>query len=117
MAHGSRVSSSNDEVRELGARLANLAGGRFAYVSTAFLELAEPDITQGLNGCVAAGFNQVVVLPYFLAAGRHVRDDIPRIVEAFAADNPQVNVKVAPYLGRSDGLAQMLLDSLSSMDA
>ena len=44
IAHGSRREASNQEVRELAARLERIAGDRFGRVIPAFLELAEPDI-------------------------------------------------------------------------
>ena len=46
-----------------------------------FLELAEPSIPDGIQRCIDAGATEVVVVPYFLSAGRHVSEDIPAEVE------------------------------------
>ena len=50
----------------------------------AFLELAEPSIPQGLAQCLALDAEEIIVFPYFLAAGTHVADDIPEALDAFA---------------------------------
>ena len=80
VAHGSRRAASNDEIRELTERLARQADGAFGRVSCAFLELAEPSIPDGIEQAVRAGAREVIVLPYFLSAGRHVAEDIPGLV-------------------------------------
>ena len=48
IAHGSRRQGANDEIRQLGERVASLDGNDYDGVVTAFLELAEPDIQQGI---------------------------------------------------------------------
>ncbi|MEW8014080.1 MAG: cobalamin biosynthesis protein CbiX [Candidatus Sedimenticola endophacoides] len=110
VAHGSRRDASNDEVREVARRLRALAGGRFSRVEAAFLELAEPPIPEGIAACCAAGARRVLVLPYFLSAGRHVVTDIPREVEQGRQRCPGVEVRLCGYLGGSDELPRLLLD-------
>jgi sirohydrochlorin ferrochelatase len=109
VAHGSRREASNEEVRTLAAALAPLARGRFDAVECAFLEIAEPSIPDGIEAAVGAGAREVVVLPYFLSAGRHVAEDIPREVEVKQVEHPQVRIRVAPYLGLGAGMAEILL--------
>lgn len=107
VAHGSRRESSNEEVRRLAAHLASQAGGRFEMVIAAFLELAEPLIPDGIQECLACGMEEVVVLPYFLSAGRHVVEDIP--AEVAKVDDKGATIRIAPYLGSATGLGAILL--------
>lgn len=109
IAHGSRREASNDEVRALTARLRELAGGRFVAVDCAFLELAEPSIPDGIQRLIDAGAHSVIVLPYFLAAGRHITEDVPALVEEKRADYPEVDIRIAPYLGTSGEIPRLLL--------
>ena len=109
VAHGSRREASNDEVRRLAASLAPRAEGRFDAVSCAFLEIAEPSIPAGIDAAVRGGAQEVVVLPYFLSAGRHVAEDIPREVEAKQQEYPQVRIHATPYLGLAEGVSDILL--------
>ena len=116
VAHGSRRDASNDEVRELTEQLRQ-ADGSFQHVACAFLELAEPSIPDGLRAAIAAGAGEVVVLPYFLSAGRHVVTDIPSEVAVVQAEHPDVAIRVAPYLGAADGVVQILLQQAAGNDA
>jgi sirohydrochlorin ferrochelatase len=108
VAHGSRRAVSNDEVRALAQRMARQAEG-FDLVDCAFLELAEPLIPEGIARCVARGAAQIQVLPYFLAEGRHVAEDIPREVAAGRLAHPGVVIHLLPHLGLAEGLAGLLI--------
>lgn len=110
VAHGSRREASNDEVRQLTDHLRALAGDEFVQVECAFLELAEPSIPDGIDCCIAEGAREVVILPYFLSAGRHVVTDIPEIVSASQTRHPDVSLRIAPYLGRAPNLVTSLLE-------
>ncbi|WP_455365139.1 sirohydrochlorin chelatase [Kaarinaea lacus] len=109
IAHGSRRAASNDEVRKLAERVSRLTDSGFDEVSAAFLELAEPSIPDGLEACIQRGATEVVVFPYFLAAGRHVVEDIPEEIAPIVARYPQVNVQVAPHLGRAFELPEIII--------
>jgi sirohydrochlorin ferrochelatase len=108
VAHGSRRESSNEEVRRVAAQLAEQAGETYAVVLAAFLELAEPLIPDGIEQCLDAGMDEVVVLPYFLSAGRHVVEDIPAEV-AKVNNRTNATVHIALYLGAAEGLSGILL--------
>jgi len=110
VAHGSRRDASNDEVRRLTDTLRAAAGNEYAQVECAFLELAQPSIPDGIDCCVAEGAREVVILPFFLSAGRHVAKDIPEIVDASRLRHPDVALRIAPYLGQSDKLVGSLLE-------
>lgn len=108
VAHGSRRESSNEEIRELTRRLRAL-NEAFDAVDCAFLELADPSIPDGIRSLIRAGAREVVVLPYFLSAGRHVIEDIPGDIAKVAPDYPEVEIRQAPYLGAAAGVVELLL--------
>ncbi len=110
IAHGSRVDSSNDEVRRLVSRLEAATTGQFNFFECAFLECAEPSIPQGVQRCIDAGATQVLVLPYFLAAGRHVREDIPAELQKKREEHPGVEIRMCDYFGKSQGVTDLLLE-------
>lgn len=109
VAHGSRREASNDEIRKLTERLRTLSGDRYPMVECAFLELAAPSIPEGIDCCVRQGASEVVILPYFLSAGRHVAADIPEEVEGKVQQYPDVEIRIAPYLGSSQQIPELLL--------
>ena len=109
VAHGSRRDASNDEVRCVASRLREQADKHFAYVSCAFLELAEPSIPDGIQECIDQGASSVEVLPYFLSAGRHVSKDIPQEVASMQQKYPEIPIQIRSYLGSSEQIPSILL--------
>ena len=109
VAHGSRREASNEEVRALSELIGKKCGERYQLVKAAFLELAEPSIPNGIEECIKAGASEVVVMPYFLSAGRHVATDIPQEVAPKQQQYPDITIRIAPYLGAADGIAELML--------
>lgn len=109
IAHGSRREASNDEIRALTRRLRSAGGARFNHIDCAFLELAEPSIPDGIEALIQNGAEQLTILPYFLAAGRHVTEDIPEQVAQKRREHPQVGIEIAPYLGTAADIPHLLL--------
>jgi len=109
IAHGSRREASNQEVRELAARLEQIIGERFDRVTPAFLELAEPDIPTGVDLCVESGTTTITAVPYFLSAGRHVANDIPTELEKAMRKHPAVTIHQSDYLGKHESVPELLL--------
>lgn len=109
IAHGSRRAASNDEVRQLAERVRSQAGAAYETVETAFLELAEPSIPDGLAALAAGGATEIVAFPYFLAAGTHVAQDIPEAIAEFTREHPSVKVRLTPHLGASATLPDAIL--------
>jgi sirohydrochlorin ferrochelatase len=108
IAHGSRQDEANDDLHHVVAALRRR--GAFAVVEAAFLELAEPDIDAGASACVAQGAERVVLLPYFLSAGVHVRRDLTAARDRLAARHPHVGVRLAEPLGRHPLLLEIVAE-------
>lgn len=110
IAHGSRRAASNDEVRALAEVVRAQPNQAYDHVETAFLELAEPSIPDGLKALAARGATEIVAFPYFLAAGTHVAQDIPEAIAEFTAAQPAVKVRLTPHLGASAVLPAAILN-------
>ena len=106
IAHGSRNPAANADLDHVAAELRRR--GSYAIVETAFLELAEPTIAQGGQRCATAGAGCVILLPYFLSAGVHVRDDLTRHRDELAAQFPSVQFVLAEPLGRHPLLVEVV---------
>ena len=96
VGHGSRREEANEDVREASRRIAKLGG--FPLVQAAFLEIREPNISEGFSRLVQQGARHVVVHPYFLSPGRHTRGDIPVEVSEAAAQHPGVTYRITEPL-------------------
>ena len=106
-AHGSRVESANQAVRDIAAQM---AASRSEVVEAAFLELGQPDLADAVARLVARGASHIVVIPYFLTLGTHMRRDLPRLAEEAARQNGGVEIQVTSPLDGHPALLEALLD-------
>ena len=109
IAHGSRKAEANEESARLAERVERRGDGAYSTVKAAFLELAEPDICTGVDHLVERGAEEIVVVPYFLARGRHVARDIPEELERAVSQHPEVRIRLAPYVGQTDAMTELVL--------
>lgn len=117
VAHGSRRAESNEEVELIAKKLLALTKSDFSDVRYGFLELAEPSIPDAIIQGIQSGAESVTILPYFLSAGRHVTVDIPNEVLTVQKQYPQCPIIIAPYLGASENLLQVIATmALSAKD-
>ena len=106
-AHGSRIESANQAVRDIAARM---AASRTDVVEAAFLELGEPDLAGATARLVARGASRIVVIPYFLTLGTHMQRDLPRLAEDAARKNGGIEINVTSPLDGHPALLEALLD-------
>ena len=73
-------------------------------VCLAFLEIMVPDIHAAGADLVAQGCGEIDVLPLFLGAGGHTRNDLPPLLEALRAAHPRVVFNLHPAVGEAPAL-------------
>jgi len=105
VAHGSRRTPANLEVYLIGEKLEKQLGRE---VVTCFLELGEPNIPEGVDRALAKSPGEIVVLPYFLTQGRHLEEDIPKILSEKARAYPETPIRVLDYVGKHPKLVDLL---------
>ncbi len=113
--HGSRRAESNESLEEV----ARLFAGRFPgtpIVEAAHMELAMPDIAAAYDACVRRGAKRVVILPFFLAQGKHWTRDIPSLTSQAAGKHPGTSYQIAEPLGIDDLILDLLKKRLDADD-
>ncbi len=113
-AHGSRIESANQAVRDVAARLA--AEGD-QVVEAAFLEQGQPDLAGAARRLVERGAARIAVIPYFLTLGTHMQRDLPRLVQDAARRNGNIEMQVTSPLDGHPALLQALLDRAREAEA
>ena len=109
--HGSSVASANEAVRMIAARAA--VEGAWDLVETAFLEAA-PRLDKAVQNLVAAGAEEILVLPYFLTLGIHLQRDLPKLVDELSREHC-VPIRVAEPLDGHSELSRILVDRASGL--
>lgn len=109
-AHGSRRDSANIAVIELAAKLALPA---YKSIKVGFLELASPSIQETIEA-VASCTHQIDVYPLFLSPGKHLEDDIPKLVSDMRHEYPKIAIRLLSSLGRAEHLADFIAAQINS---
>lgn len=106
-AHGSSVASANEAVRVVAADAAS-AGG-FETYEVAFLD-ALPNLRDAVGKLMERGVSTVLVVPYFLTLGIHLKRDLPALAADLLSENEGLEIRIAPPLDGHPGLSRILAD-------
>ena len=86
---------------------------RFPMVLCAYLEITPPSILDAIDQCVRQGADEILILPYFLLMGNHVKFDIPRIVSSAKRKYRfMAKIKLCPYLGYHEKITAVVKQRL-----
>jgi len=77
--------------------------------SIAYMELAEPSLDAVIHEGVAAGAREFTIIPLFLAAGRHLRKDVPAMIEGLERATG-ARIKLSAPIGENPLLGQAIKD-------
>lgn len=107
-AHGSSVESANEAVRITARRIEE--SGNFPHVATCFLDGGKPDLPAAVEQLLASGATRILVVPYFLTVGLHLKRDLPDLIAVVQAQHPGLTIQVTPPLDGHPQLGQILLE-------
>ncbi|OUR78608.1 sirohydrochlorin chelatase [Alphaproteobacteria bacterium 46_93_T64] len=95
--HGSRDEGA---VTEFAAVAKGIAERLPQYaVGSGFLEFATPIIRTGLDNLVESGHNHILAVPGMLFAAGHAKNDIPSVLNAYAASQDNLKISYGRELG------------------
>ncbi|MBL8515263.1 MAG: CbiX/SirB N-terminal domain-containing protein [Betaproteobacteria bacterium] len=100
-AHGSSDPAWARPFEALRDRVAAREPGR--AIALAYLERMHPSFDEAVDTLNAQGVTRISVAPLFLAPGGHVREDLPRLIEAARARTGIV-FDLRSVLGESDAM-------------
>ena len=70
-------------------------------VESGFLELMRPSFTEAVDSLVARGATEIVVVPIFMAAGVHIRKDLPQLAAQAMDRHSNLEITLAPPVGEA----------------
>jgi sirohydrochlorin cobaltochelatase len=96
-AHGARDpgwARPFEEIRE------RVRASRPEYpIELAYLELMAPTLEEAIDSLAAQGASAITVFPLFMAQGGHLKQDLPRILEAIRAGRPHLPIALETAIG------------------
>lgn len=115
VAHGSRHPGVSAALDQLAAAVAAESGPERIDISTAFLDLTEPDLGTVAAALAAAGHERAIVLPLLFTQAFHARVDLPETVRK-AAQDTGLDLVTADILGTGGDIEAILVDALTDAD-
>ncbi len=113
--HGSRDDAAITEFERLAQRVAERLPER--AVSHGFLEFARPTIGTRLDALREAGVRAIDAVPGMLFAAGHAKNDIPSVLNNYAADHPELTIRYGRDLAIDPRLLQAAAERIDSVDA
>ncbi|OHD10405.1 MAG: hypothetical protein A2086_09085 [Spirochaetes bacterium GWD1_27_9] len=107
IGHGSR----SKEAVETFDKIVNLVKQKTTYdfVCGSHMELSEPSIEKSVLQIMEKDIKYIIVVPYFLYEGNHIKFDIPEILEKIATKYTGLKFKIAKPIGFEPLLADILI--------
>ncbi len=105
--HGSKKKKANKMLDSLGKMVQKKC--KDIFVVCAHMELAYPNIQESFTLCAKAKVDFIKVHPYMLSFGRHVQEDIPRLVKQAALKYPNIVYEITPPLGLHEKIVDVIL--------
>lgn len=81
-----------------------------ALVEPGFLELMRPTFDEGIACLVDQGATRIVVVPIFMAAGSHVKKDLPRLAGDAMDRHPGLAIELAAPVGEIESVLAAMAD-------
>lgn len=106
-SHGSVLCGAGQNLFELARHMRER--GDAPIVEVGFLNYSEPPFAEAFRHCVEQGATNITVVPYFLVAGKFVKEDLPKQIKKVQSTFPHVKVRVADAFRFHPLLADALL--------
>ena len=111
-AHGSR---EPDWARPF-ERIASQLRKEFR-VELAYLERMTPSLDEAVTALASSGLKRVRIVPVFLGAGAHIREDLPKLAAEARARHAGVEIVLEPTIGErkeiTDAIAALISKGIS----
>ncbi|WP_341876885.1 CbiX/SirB N-terminal domain-containing protein [Defluviitalea saccharophila] len=110
LAHGSREKSTEQTLQQVVKYLGEIFSEEI--IETAYLQFSNLDLHTGLEKLRAKGVDNIIVIPYFLFEGVHIKEDIPKEIDKYLKENKDVKITMGKTLGADKRLAEILADRI-----
>ena len=105
-AHGSSNPSWREPFDAIVERVSALAPD--ARVELAFLEIMSPNVNQVVCDCALDGIRHIRIVPLFFGVGKHVAEDLQKLIEAVRVEFAEIEIEIASAVGQSEAVREAM---------
>jgi len=112
IAHGSKKEISNEEFIKMVENI-KIKDKSYDLIDGSFLELASPSFEESIIKMVKKGVDKIFIYPFFLNSGKHVKVDIPNIIDRFTNEYSNISFTTLEHFGKSRYIEDIILKDIS----
>lgn len=119
--HGSKLPYNKELLEELASSVEKALG--IGRVEIGLMEFNSPSIEEGLAKLAEGGAERVIVIPVFMALGKHTIEDIPAILgmekgeQHTVVEEPKTGKELEIYydepLGKDERISEIVIDRIN----
>ena len=87
-----------------------LARAPGTLVEPGFLELLRPTFDEGIDSLVRQGATEILIVPIFMAAGSHIKKDLPLMAASAMDRHPALSIGIAAPVGEAQPVLAAMAD-------
>jgi sirohydrochlorin ferrochelatase len=106
LGHGSRAQGAADDMEKVVARLKETLD--YDIVVSCQMSGLGVQFPDAFDKCVGLGATEIIVIPYFLHFGVHLRQDVPEMMREKLAEYPNVKAILGKNLGFDEALVDIV---------
>ena len=113
LVHGSRQKETKKELEDF---IKEISQG--IIIQSAYMEIQQPNLQEAVKLLIKKKCTKISILPFFILAGRHMREDIPKQVQESQDLFPNVKLKLLKHLiqlsGAKTALGELIKRNLNN---
>lgn len=113
LGHGSKRKIANNQIPEVIKQIKpRLISSK---IVPAYLQFCEPSLKQSVRFLVKRDCKRIIVVPFFLFMGNHVKRDIPKAIQNETLKYPEIEFIYAESLGKDTRIAEIVLGRIKEV--
>lgn len=113
LGHGSRSQEANESLVTICDMIKEQ--GEFTLVQPAYMEHCDPNLKQGVESLLEKGAKKILLMPFFLYRGIHLKEDIPNELAEIKEEYPDLEIVMTPHLGIDKRLAEIAVERIKEV--
>lgn len=110
LGHGSKSADAIDDFNYMVETIRDKSGIENVY--GAHMEFAEPSLEKLVSELHTKGQKQLLIVPYFLFNGNHIKKDIPAIIAGLETKYPDLDIAFGSPIGKDPMMADLILKKI-----
>lgn len=112
LAHGSRASKVNGRISDIIKLVKKKT--KLLFVEQAHLQLSKPDLSKSVKKLANKGCVRIIIVPFFLLSGNHVKRDIPEVIKKEQVRYPNIRFIYTEDLGLDTRISDIVIERIAN---